>query len=117
MCVRYCGVASKDRLLVSALHGTAWHAAVQGHAIGDSVAGLRQLAGGRDDLLAEAAGVTAGAWMASPSTHVGHELLTAGLLILAGGGRGEPLDYVLVEHWTRVGFDRAQTGGHTTQGF
>jgi hypothetical protein len=30
---------------------------------------------------------------ASPTTHVGYELIGAGMLILAGGGRGFPLDY------------------------
>lgn len=110
-------MASKDRLLVSALHGTAWYASVNRNPIGESIAELRQLAAGRDDLLAEAAGITAGSWMASTSTHVGHELLTAGLLILAGGGRGEPLDYGLGEHWTKVGFERARAGGHSTRGF
>lgn len=110
-------MASKDRLLVSALHGTAWHASVKGLPIGESVAELRQLADGCNDLLAEAAGITAGSWMASPSTHVGHELLTAGLLILAGGGRGQPLDYGLVEHWTKIGFERTLAGGHSTKGF
>ena len=31
---------------------------------------LRQIAGGRDDVLAEAAGITAGSWYARPSTHL-----------------------------------------------
>ena len=36
----------------------------------------------------------------------GHELVAAGMLILAGGGRGLPLDYDELERWTRVGFER-----------
>jgi hypothetical protein len=44
--------------------------------------------------------------IASPGTHVGHELIAAGMLILAGGGRGLPLDYDALEHWTRVGYER-----------
>jgi hypothetical protein len=47
----------------------------------------------RNDILAEAAGITAGSWYAWPSTHVGYELIGAGMLTLAGGGRGFPLDY------------------------
>jgi hypothetical protein len=54
----------------------------------------------------EAAGITAGAWYAWPSTHIGHELIAAGMLILAGGGRGLPLDYDELERWARVGHER-----------
>ena len=32
-------------------------------------------------------------WYAWPSTHIGHELIAAGMLIMAGGGNGTPLDY------------------------
>jgi hypothetical protein len=39
-------------------------------------------------LSAEAAGITAGFWYASPATHVAYELIGAGMLILAGDGRG-----------------------------
>jgi hypothetical protein len=59
-----------------------------------------------DDILAEAAGITAGDWYADPAGHVGHELIAAGMLILAGGGNGTPLNYGLLEHWSRVGFER-----------
>jgi hypothetical protein len=60
----------------------------------------------RNDILAEAAGITAGSWYASPGTHVGYELIGAGMLILAGGSRGLPMDYDELERWTRVGFER-----------
>jgi hypothetical protein len=46
-------------------------------------------AAGRDDILAEAAGIEAGAWFAWPSTHVGHELVAAGMLIMAGGSAAD----------------------------
>ena len=39
-------------------------------------------------------------------THIGHELIAAGMLILAGGGRDLPLDYDELERWTRVGYER-----------
>jgi hypothetical protein len=68
-----------------------------------SIAELHEMAGGRNDILAQAAGIEAGSWYASPATHVGHELICAGMLILAGGGNGKPLDYVELERWTRVG--------------
>ncbi len=60
----------------------------------------------RNNILAEAAGITAGSWYAWPSTHIGHELIAAGMLILAGGGRDLPLDYDELERWTRVGYER-----------
>ena len=49
--------------------------------IDQAVAGLRDLAGGGGDLLAETAGVTA-AWTARVDT--GDHLVAAGLLVLAG---------------------------------
>jgi hypothetical protein len=44
--------------------------------------------------------------MTSPATHVGYELVGAGMLIAAGGGRGLPMDYDELERWTRVGYER-----------
>jgi hypothetical protein len=52
--------------------------------------------------LAEAAGITAGYWYASPATHVGHELISAGMLIPAGGGQGF--------RWTMTSW----SGGHVS---
>ena len=74
--------------------------------LGDSIAELREMAGGRDDILAEAAGIEAGAWYAWLSTHAGYELVAAGMLIMAGGHNGRPLDYAALERWTRVGYER-----------
>jgi hypothetical protein len=45
-------------------------------------------------------------WYAWPSSHVGYELVGAGMLILAGHGRGLPFDYDELERWTRVGYER-----------
>jgi hypothetical protein len=67
----------------------------------ESIAELRQIADGRDDILAEAAGITAGSWYASSATHVGYELIGAGMLITAGDGRGLPMDYDELQRWTR----------------
>jgi hypothetical protein len=82
-----------DQLLYSALHGTAMRLAAERRNLDESIEELSQLADSRNDILAEAAGITAGSWYASPATHVGYELIGAGMLILAGGGRGLPLDY------------------------
>ena len=35
-----------------------------------------------------------------------YELVGAGMLIMAGNGRGLPFDYDGLERWTRVGFER-----------
>ena len=99
-------MSTKDQLLFSALHGTAIRYAAEKWDLTASIDELREMAGGRDDILAEAAGLEAGSWYANPRGHVGHELIAAGMLILAGGGRGVPLDYDELERWTRVGFER-----------
>ena len=41
--------------------------------LAESIAELREIANGHDDILAEAAGITPGSWYASPVTCVGHE--------------------------------------------
>lgn len=60
----------------------------------------------RNDILAEAAGITAGSWYASPAHPCGYDLIAAGMLILAGGGRGVPLDFGDLERWSLVGYRR-----------
>jgi hypothetical protein len=74
--------------------------------LAESIAELHEIADGRDHVFAEAAGITAGSWYAWPSTHVGYELVAAGMLIMAGGRDGEPLDRDELERWTRVGCER-----------
>jgi len=99
-------MSTPDQLLYVALHGTAMRYATERRNLDESIEELRDIAEGRNDILAEAEGITAGAWYAWPSTHIGHELIAAGMMILAGGGRGVPLDYDELERWTRVGFER-----------
>jgi hypothetical protein len=99
-------MSTKDQVLGSELHGTAMRYVRERRDLAESIEELRQIADGRNDILAEAAGITAGSWYASPATHVGYELIGAGMLILAGGGPGLPMDYDELEHWTRVGFER-----------
>jgi hypothetical protein len=81
--------------------------AAEGRNLADAIAELRDIAGGRDDILAQTAGIEAGSWYASPATHAGYELVAAGMLIMAGGHEGKPLDYDALERWTRVGYVRA----------
>jgi len=99
-------MSTKDQLLSVALHGTAMRYAAEQCNLAESIAELREMANGRNDILAEAAGIEAGSWYASPAIRVGHELLAAGMLILAGGGNGKPLDYTELERWTRIGYER-----------
>jgi hypothetical protein len=99
-------MSTKDQLLSVALHGTAMRYAAEQRNLAESIVELREMAGGRNDILAEAAGIEAGSWCASPATHVGHELICAGMLILAGGGNSTPLDYRELERWTRLGYER-----------
>jgi hypothetical protein len=99
-------MSTKDQLLYSALHGTAMRSAAEQRNLDEAIVELREIADSRNDILAEAAGITAGSWYASPATHVGYELIAAGMLILAGGGRGMPLYYDELERWSRVGFER-----------
>ena len=58
--------------------------------LADSIEELREIANGRDDIIAETAGLIARSWYASPATHVGHELIAAGMLILDGTEAGSP---------------------------
>jgi hypothetical protein len=102
-------MSTKDQLLYSALHGTAMRYAAERRNLDEFIKELRQIADGRNDILAEAAGITAGSWCASPATHVGYELIGAGMLIAAGDGRGLPLDYDELEHWTQIGYERGMT--------
>ena len=99
-------MSTKDQLLYSALHGTAMRYAAERRNLDESIEELRQIADGRNDILAEAAGIEAGSWYARPPTHVRHELIGAGMLILAGDGRGLPFDYDELERWTQVGYER-----------
>ena len=89
--VRYAGACplQTDSSTV-ALHGTAMRYAAERRNLDESIEELRDIADGRNDILAQAAGITAGSWYAWPSTHIGHELIAAGMIILAGGGRGLP---------------------------
>jgi hypothetical protein len=64
--------------------------AAERRSLDESIEELRQIADGRNDILAEAAGITAGFWYAWPATRIGHELIGAGMLILAGNGRSLP---------------------------
>jgi hypothetical protein len=79
---------TKAQLLYSDVHGSAMRFAAEKRDLAESIAELREIADGHYEVLAEAAGITAGSWFAWPSTHVGYELVGAGMLIMAGGHDG-----------------------------
>ena len=53
-------MSTPDQLLYSALHGTAMRYAAERPNLDESIEELRDIADGRNDILAEAAGITAG---------------------------------------------------------
>jgi hypothetical protein len=84
----------------SAVHGEALLAA-QDEPLRPLLDRLAAAAEGRDDLRTQEAGILAGTWYAHPGRHLGHELIAAGLLILAG-----VTDRDQLEEAVRVGFER-----------
>ena len=99
-------MSTKEQLLYSDVHGTPMRYAAEKRDLAESIAELRELADGHDEVLAEAAGIQAGSWYAWPSTHAGYELVAAGMLIMAGGHDGKPMVFEALERWTRVGYER-----------
>ena len=57
-------MSTKDQLLYVALHGTAMRYATERRNLDESIEELRDIADGRNDILAQAAGTTAGSWYA-----------------------------------------------------
>jgi hypothetical protein len=97
-----------DRLVVASLQGAASRHAgwsdPEGDARAAAVAELREIAAGRADLLAEAAGVCKGFDLAGDPSAAQYRIM-AGLLIDAGA------DVQLLDHWTEVGKRRARPQG------
>src|SRR5688572_13970073 len=59
-------VSTPDQLLCVAVHGTVMRYAAEKRNLADSIAELREMAAGRDDVLAQAAGIEAGSWLHGP---------------------------------------------------
>jgi hypothetical protein len=77
-------MSTQDQLLYSALHGTAMRYAAERRNLDESIEELRQVADSRNDILAEAAGITAGFWYSvsrAPAAADGQEALTPWLCI------------------------------------
>ena len=100
------GMSTVDQTLASRLHGEAVLAAQdeQWQPLLDQLAAAAE---GRDDLSAEVAGQLAEIWFAQPDARIGHELIAAGLLILAG-----VTDRGAVVKAVRVGYERGKGTRH-----
>jgi hypothetical protein len=55
-------MSTKAELFYSAVHGTAMRYAAERRDLAESIAEIRELADGHDEVLAEAAGISAGSW-------------------------------------------------------
>ena len=95
-------MSTADQKLASEIHGTALRLA-QDERLQPLLDQLAQVAGGREDLRTQEAGILAGTWYAAPGRHLGHELIAAGLLILAG-----VTDRDQLEEAVRVGYERGK---------
>ena len=95
-------MSTADQAHASRLHGEALLAA-QDERWQPLLERLAMAAEGRDDLRAEVAGQLAGTWFAQPDARIGHELIAAGLLILAG-----VTDRGAVAEAVRVGYERGK---------
>src|SRR5918997_1593401 len=84
-------MSTTDQTLSAALHGEALLAAQDAsiEPLLERLAAL--LANGHDDVRLETAGRVAGRWFAAMDSDAGHELIAAGLLILAGPFDGDHL--------------------------
>ncbi len=96
------GMSTADQKLAAELHGAALRAA-QDESLQPLLVRLAGLADGRDDVRTETAGVLAGYWFAAPGRHIGHELIAAGLLILAGITDRDQLEAAV-----RTGYERGR---------
>jgi hypothetical protein len=99
------GVSSPDQLLETALQTEAVRLALEGGHIDEAVETLREMAGGREDLVAEAAGILGGAWTVRAADELGYAPIAAGLLILAGPDRD------LLQRWVDTARERAGQPG------
>jgi hypothetical protein len=103
-------MSTADQKLAAEIHGTALLLA-QDERLQPLLDELLHAAAGRDDLRTQEAGVIAGSWFAGPGRHVGHELIAAGLLIVAG-----ITDRDQLEEAVRIGFERGRGSLQTPVG-
>lgn len=93
-----------ERLFFGEVVGTARRLAAEQGSIADSIALIRTVAGGHDDLLVQGAGLGVGAWSVNPGLPA--DLLAAGLLV----GSVPRLELDVLLHWITVGQQRGLSG-------
>jgi hypothetical protein len=99
-------MSTKDQLLSVALHGTAMRYAAEKANLAEAMTALREMAAGRDDILAETGGIAARVLVRLAIHPRRLRTCSRRMLIMAGGGSGKPLDFEALERWTRVGYER-----------
>jgi hypothetical protein len=92
-------MSTKDQILSSELHGEALLTARRPE-LQPLIDHLREVARGRHDIRTECAGILAGSWFSSGARR-GEDLISAGLLMLAG-----PVDLDELDRSMRVGWER-----------
>jgi hypothetical protein len=97
-------MSTPDQLLRTALRTEAERLALERGRI-EAVEALRELAGGREDIVADSAGLLGGYWTVRAAQETGYAPIAAGLLILAGPDRD------LLQEWVDVGRERAGRAG------
>lgn len=85
-----------DQYLEISLNGTSIRLQREDVPGDEAVAQLRELAAGRSDLLAEAAGTHIGGWLARPGTTDPARMLSAAWLLLAGADPNLALEHAEV---------------------
>ena len=93
-----------ERLFFGQLVGTARRLAVEQGSIAEAIALIRRVAGDRDDLLVQGAGLGVGAWSVNPGLPT--DLLAASLLV----GSVPRLELDVLLHWMTVGQQRGLSG-------
>src|SRR5215208_5380109 len=102
-------MSTADQVHSSMLHGEALLRAKRSE-LQPLIDELSELTAGRDDIRVECAGTMAGSWFASPGMAMGHELIAAGLLLLAG-----PPDTDLLLRWISIGLRGGPESGRISQ--
>ncbi len=101
-------MSTDDQRRATALTGEALLAA-QDPALRPLLDRLTEVAGGREDNRTQSAGILADTWYAHPGRYIGHELVAAGLLLLAGIADRDQL-----EEAVRLGYEH---GSDTLRGY
>jgi len=96
--------ADPERLFLGQIDGTARQLAVDQGSVADALTAIRRVAGGRDDLLTQGAGLGIGAWSTNPGMPT--DILAASLLLSSV----RHLELNVLEQWLTTGQQRGLSG-------